>query len=275
MADTNSGRLRLRFQGVVLLATFACSISFASIFDFLFSNSCNDTFRGISYVHGVITKRSEGHVLNALDTFDASVRPLKSRSPFWEPYSTEAIKNGDRSLLSLGEGESDFLAKTIRYRHNKGLSYQNLHAVDAAYFTHIAEIDPDFAAKHPYGFRAAELRNYPNHYHGQRFDELNLKDSSGRPMLFKEIISGNSLSYVLKASQAGMKEKIIRKIALHAAKRAILRFWNIKTSESPASQKINETLQELKESRVILDFGYVSDFSLLGLNQEGWYVIFP
>ncbi len=186
------------------------------------------------------------------------------------PYEKESILSGHRSVLSLGEGESDYIGTILLERSRRDLPLQDVHAVDLAYGGHPEKIDRYFLKRRPQGFKSAKLKEFPGNYHGQRFEDLDIRGADGLTRKFDEIISSHSLSYVLAKSAPPIQRRILEKIALHAQKGGVLRSVS---DLGQFTEELRLTLEALKLRGVIRDYGFTT-FSA-ETPHEGFFILFP
>lgn len=161
------------------------------------------------FIHDIVTERS--HAL------------LTTESPVLSAIYQDIIKN-ERSVLSLGEGNSDFLLSAIEARKNKGLRTDNMVAVDYAYPKHNLETgrisDLRRASfKVDDGHYVQEttklVEEYPKNYLHGRFDSLDLKDNEGRRRQFETVYSSYSLNFVLRQLTLEQQVDILERILDH------------------------------------------------------------
>lgn len=196
----------------------------------------------VSARHATTTRRPSEDVIRNAGTYD----DLWSDVP---PFDHEAILRGTRSVVSLGEGGSDFIETILGYRRRSGLPAGGVHAVDIAYS------DPallaHFTRHHPEAEEIREnvqrrLQAFPDRYHGQSFESLDIRDERGRRVRFDELVSSHALLYVLWKSEPAVQDAILQRMAEHAKPGARLRMWGWETPDPLA-------LQRLKASRLVRD----------------------
>lgn len=123
-------------------------------------------------------------------------------------FSLRRALAGESKILSLGEGDSDFIKTLIDHRRDQGLSINEIttfHAVDLQ-FQHISAF-----------YRFA--------FHEQAFQHLDIRNQKGERIQFDEIISSWSLSFVLNESDPIERAHLLDKIMDHLAPGGVVRIW--------------------------------------------------
>jgi len=144
--------------------------------------------------------------------------------------------SGSKSLLSLGEGESTYIAHLLEEQAKREGNRNNIHAVDA-------EFSPALPA----------IRKFPNNYHQVFFQNMNLKDEQGRKKYFDEIYSSYSLDFVMDRLSEVEQKQLLEKIVGMLKPNGILRVWPL--SKSYVWQSL---ANDLKAQNLVRDYSIVS-----------------
>ncbi len=195
-------------------------------------------------IHGQITDRPTWKYMSSLkrNVYQEGIAgPLES-------FPLDDVLAGRKSVLNLGEGNSDFTATILAHRAKLvAQPDMGVHAVDQAY---IHAFDPKESSLSD--FQILNLMRFPNNYHGQVFQNLQIRDDHGRVLFFDEAVSAFSLNFVLaKAKSNEERVKILRSILKTLKPAGYLRFWPYFNEDDKVLRPL---LAELFDSKEIANF---------------------
>lgn len=196
----------------------------------------------LPFVHNFVTHRSYREYKLEL----AWSNQLRGNYGPFPRYAEKNIIDGKKSLLSLGEGDGQYIATLLKRRKKimagKPRKIGNIHALDAAYHPderiYIAgdvtpfpgqpenpRTQPQQSFTNPITFNKANIEKFPSNYHGALFQEMNLVSKGAGRLLFDEIISGWSLSVVLGHGEK--PESLLNRVLEHLKPHGVLRLWGV------------------------------------------------
>src|SRR5262249_36966296 len=127
-----------------------------------------------------------------------------------------SILDGKESILSLGESRSDAMGKLIdsRFASHKGIAaVDNIDSVDILFDPAKKPNTPSYAKK------------YPKNYHGQYFQELNLRNPDGTRKMYDEIFSSWAFDFIAqKAPEQEVRTSLLRVLS-HLKKDGSFKVW--------------------------------------------------
>ena len=129
-------------------------------------------------------------------------------------------------VLSLGEGQSDFIATRLKESPN-GV----FHAVDA-------QLNDSFSYS----------KEWPSNYHKAYFQDFRIIDSNKKTIRFNEVVSSFSLNYVVDNSSYGEARMLMNNILKHMEAGATLKIW-----PKPTSEHWVKVVKELEKSGKIVE----------------------
>lgn len=214
-----------------------------------------------------ILKMASGKTFNVADAFAAAMT---------------AAESCDESVLSLGEGRSTLISGLLYERkslikmygdekdptdHSKLCGFSNIHAVDVSYPDHDEQGNitdnrkadaGNLAETTTYDEHMVELiQQYPNNYHSQLFQNLDIKAPDGQQKKFTKIISSHSLNYVLsnKNLSENTRLEIVKKIIGHMAPGAVLMIFPMTLNDTDEfTKKFYQFLADLNKANEIHDY---------------------
>lgn len=250
----------------------------------------------LHHVHPIVTGRSFWSVMWSLRYFSWKAERMAKKMNCANPHTLQFPKLKELierpiSILSIGEGESNFIQTLIKKRASYlGMSEKNITPDYAPYFavdviyrdggynasivtaqnrvmaTHISK--PQFAIK------------YHQHYHPGYAQDFRLRQTStGKLMLFDEIFSsvsvGKFICWTFLSSEENGKQ-LLTNILDHLKPGGFLRIWPVTTPDSIFSRnkddtatfikRLNSTLAELRKADII-DFhnpiGFLSSYLIM------------
>lgn len=173
-------------------------------------------------VHDYVSARTGSFVKQVFTQIvpAAEARRYPTPAPF-PVFDITSVERGETSLLSLGEGNSDFLHQFILERQKAGLPTDDLKSVDFAYINPVAQTSFMWGD----GLDAPTLQrlaDYPANYVGQSYQQMNLRNPDGSRKRFKEIVSMSSLNFVLGRYETEFPDPKKREKEIEALMRNIL-----------------------------------------------------
>ncbi|MGE3975612.1 MAG: hypothetical protein AB7F59_13885 [Bdellovibrionales bacterium] len=164
-------------------------------------------------------------------TFETMNKMLKIRPGNRIPeFHLKDVLEGRKSLLSLGEGMSDFIREILF--HSEVLQKKEVtpeFAVDAV------AVDISYLQPESQSYFIGKLPNrMQSRYVGQAFQELDLKTADGKRAQFDEVFSSWSLIFVLEKMMEVDREaalQIMIRIFDHIKSGGVLRVFPINTSD--------------------------------------------
>jgi hypothetical protein len=177
------------------------------------------------------THASADSINSRLETMNK--RLAKQRKKSWS-INLNSINRGRKSILSLGEGGSNFISEIRKKRREASVDENKAHAVDY----------------HP-------LRQ-EDFYHQSLFQELNLVDSKGLRAQFDEIVSANALNFAVSyANSLDSGTLAVLKMLDHLKPDGFYRgLGELGADDTFVWKGILETL---KEKKIIKDFVFIED----------------
>lgn len=145
-------------------------------------------------------------------------RTARFRSPT-DADPIELIRTGKLALMSLGEGYSPFVESLLESTEPDHRIH--IHATDVAY-------SPAFLSR-----QLNFLKMFPDNYHAQAFQDLNIVDPvSGHRLMFDVIVSSFAFSYVVhQSSQTHEIQGILKRVLSHLKPGGVFIFWPYLGSE--------------------------------------------
>jgi hypothetical protein len=219
-----------RFQSLALISFFITTNSLAAV------DKCR---LYLGNVHSIVTPRSFAKIEHAL--MNAAEKGV--RGPI-QRIAIEDVVQGRRTLLSLGEGASDFVRKLTEASSRR----TNIHALDAIYNDVHGNINDEEMRGYDPDFNGPALKSFildhPFNYHAGYFADFSIRDDRGHELLFDEILSSHALAYVLELD-ADLLPEIIEK---HLAAGGYLRILGMYDS---VWSKIKPVVQSLLQAGTI------------------------
>lgn len=145
---------------------------------------------------GLVTPRLTEEISRDLRVANKA-ETLQGTSGNLPKFNSAAILKGKKTLLSLGEGASNFIYSILNFQFKNRLPLQ-AYAADMVYKDLQAFYD-DAVIFEIKDFRKIQRfqKKFPNHYIGAYFQDMQIRDKNGEPLLFNEIVSSNSVVYLL------------------------------------------------------------------------------
>lgn len=214
-----------------------------------FNHSCaTESVKLLSndFIWNTITDRSLKDLQRAL--MDDSENGINGKMKLFDS-NIISITKGEKSLLSLGEGKSNFIKMLIEQAQFKRQidTIDNIQAVDIIFdqpANHFSRNNPTFKFI---------MENRAN-YHGSTFQKLSQLSHIGGVDKFDEIISSWSLNFVLDEQP----ETIIPIIENFLKKGGYLRIFPI-DSETVYKNKLLPILNSLLDKEIISNFTKMTD----------------
>lgn len=191
---------------------------------------------------------------------------LGMRGGLLPAYDEQKIIRGQKWLLSLGEGGSNYVATLLSMQQDLFplvWKTDNIHAVDIAYkdLWTFLENDPEQGEK--FDLISDYLIGFHGHYHGALFQTMDLRQPNGDKMKFDEIIAVFSLGFMI-SSQAPMREEsllVLRNVLGHLKSGGVLRIVGGHLKESDGEIKVEGSyhrygplFEQLAEEGLIKDY---------------------
>jgi hypothetical protein len=164
--------------------------------------------RGLS-VQPCVSTRSGAKVTHQLAELNERLG-MSSLNTALPRYDEEAIVNGKKSLLSLGEGKSTFVSRLVEKRHRtvgKQRGLPPILAFDLAFDSALAK-----EYQVPY---AQPPRELADHYVAGVFQDLDLRDQKGRRRQFDTVVSSWSLAFVVNRARVSEGRNILERVVDH------------------------------------------------------------
>lgn len=158
------------------------------------------------------------------------------------PFKVEDFITGDRSILSMGEGGSNFIKILLKKAARKRGRYSyisNIHAVDVAYQNPTKFIPSSSVVKF--------IKEHPHNYHAASFENLDLRWGDGKLVQFDEIISSFSL-YLTVYNNPRLIEMLI---LLHLKPMGVMRLYPFGNSNYAV---IKPTLEKMYKNNLISNY---------------------
>jgi len=152
-----------------------------------------------NFIWRAVTARDATDYLDELDALNQLIQAHGLEVP-------EFNLSSNQSVLSLGEGESNFI-DSLLVANPQGL----YHAVDA---------------QRSAGFNLYKSK-WPLNYHNAYFQNLNIKSTNGLRLGFDEIISSWSLDFVVRGTLIFKSTKVVKLALEHLNLGGVLRVWPV------------------------------------------------
>jgi len=190
-------------------------------------------------VHPCVSTRPGTKVTRQLETLNALLRSDPAHRGF-PLYDEKPIIKGQRSILSLGEGRSTFIARLLQKRAGAvgaRPALPSILAYDVAYDAALArEYDVRFVRPRP---------KLSDHYVAGLFQDLDLRDPKGQRLQFDTIVSSWSLAYVVNNADVVQGRQILDRVIDHLKPGGALYLpgdWGL------SERKMGPVLRELRET---------------------------
>lgn len=205
---------------------------------------CLGSLRGTDMLHTVVTDRGYFYYVDMLLASENLPGVYGTSLP---RFDFTGAKNGQVSVVSLGEGDGNLIFRLNQETTSLGRNPPH-HAVDVA-FAESVSIRPNQRA----------MVRFPNNYHSQTFQIMNLLDEKGDRLLFDEAVSSHSFSYVLKRyfrwGEFEMARTSLRNVLDHLKPGGIFRSWALRGVKGSLDRHLPELLEEFKQQERIADYG--------------------
>lgn len=215
-------------------------------------------------VYRIATGRPFWRVLSALTALNQN-GDLEGVNGAIRPFHLDRISSGEQSLLSLGEGGSDFIYRNLLLRSRRKLPTDDLHAVDLLFSDPIAVNEAEHLALNVFPI-LMRMARFPANYHGALLQDLDLRKSQGEQREFDEIISSHSFTYIL-AGQVHIRDiryarihdlKLFKNIIRHLKRGGVFRAWPVlTTADFPIHLYIKSLLDELLSEGWIRNHNFI------------------
>jgi hypothetical protein len=175
-------------------------------------------------------------------------------------FDTSSIIKGEKSLLSLGEGESQFVLTLLRARRRWSHQTQlpTIMAVDAAYIPGIKNKIDISTEINPMKFFGTE---FGGNYKGFLYQNLDIRDANGNTVHFDYIISRNSLSFVLSGTPRLQEAKeILDKVVDHLNPGGLLILMPLSMKDR---QKLEPLLVDLRTRGIIQNYSTIAPHAVI------------
>ncbi len=140
-------------------------------------------------VHHAVSRRGHNEVTRFFEMEAALCNGINGPIPTFSERRQEILK-GRKSIVSLGEGNSDFIKELI----DKATKPELIHAVDIIY----EDIDAIPGGKDGMDPALRKfIKEHPTNYHGQPIQEFSITHQDGRPLMFDEMVSSYSLGFLI------------------------------------------------------------------------------
>lgn len=211
---------------------------------------------GRPFIHARVTDRSHAGIFGGYDDMLQSSNLVRGKNGAFPSFDREAVIRGERSVLSQGEGESDFIERLLleseaRERKKRfgrrRRTFENICAVDAAYGVSEQVYEAQGAplpVRDPIVRLRPAMKRFPGNFRAATFQEMELRAEDGSLLQFDDVVSSWSFLFVL-AKSPGDAERMLRRVLLHLKPGGTFRAWP--AEETPGAAAILAPILEKLE----------------------------
>lgn len=197
-------------------------------------------------IRNVVSHRSAAEIRGFLDEMNTDLSDIVHLSKL-PTYDEAKVISGEKSLLSLGEGNSYYISTLLKAsddssqaltgKKNAGLAAA--HALDAGYASEKSN--------------ATIPKGREGNFHAGVFETFRLVDQCGRKIFFDEVVSFYALNFFLKEAKPKEIKQVLVHILEHMAPNGVLRVYP--PEFGPNAERVYELLHDLTAA------GYVKMFT--------------
>jgi len=235
-------------ERVLFLLLFSCGVARAGLFDdiALLVKRCG------------LKRPSVWEVVSGWDYSLTSwsyhqTNSLEGRNGAFPIYDENAIVQGKRTVMSLGEGDANYISTLIDRKVVAGGSSEGLHAVDLQY------LEPKSSVlKNNY---AMVTGRYRSQYHGGFYQNMDIRQKDGGRLQVDEMVSTYSLTFVLQQAGKAEQRTILLNLLAHLKPGGVIRSTGMQRlrGEGTGAAAVNETFVELYNEGLISNYTPLKD----------------
>lgn len=172
-----------------------------------------------SYTWHIVTDRGFKYYRDSLEATNQILQGI-SGQPI-PAFDLTTIINGQKSVLSLGEGQSNFILELLKQNEPK---VQN-----EAIVARPTAVDIDYVRKTSKALARVPLKFRPQ-YVGQYFQKLDIRTADGKRVQFDEMVSAWSLTFLVEHMVGKLNDldgavQMMKTILDHIKPGGVLRIW--------------------------------------------------